>query len=161
MKLFGCLLIILLFAGFTRSGAQGFCPVNFNGEVLHQLQADPSLYYGRMLACNGEIVRMEQGTKGLPYFLLRLDKGGEIWVSAQAEGGFEGIGSRVRVLGFFEKAAAGYKPPNVHKDPYHLVAIAQMHPETGDMIMQSGQEKIVQQWLDGKIPDPGKRKWQH
>lgn len=160
MRIIFWTILFFLTGGLRESMAQGFCPVNFNGEVLAGMQADPALHYGKMLACNGEILKMERANKGMPYFQLKLDKGGEIWISAQVEGGFEQIGKKVRVLGFFEKAAAGYKPPNVNNDPYHLVSIALLEVDSGEMMMQSGQEKIVQQWLDGKIPDPGKRKWQ-
>ncbi len=161
MKYFIGVLTYLIFAAGMQAPAQGYCPVNLNGEVLNGMRQDPVMYYGKMLACNGEVLKIERGSKGLPYYQLKLEKGGDIWISGQVEGGFEQIGAKIRVLGFFEKAAAGYKPSGVNSEPFHLVGIALLDLKTGELMMQPGQEKIVQQWLDGVIPDPGKRKWEN
>jgi hypothetical protein len=150
--------IVFLFAQATSLNGQNYCPVNFDGNVLNSIKAESYLSYGKIFACNGNIIQVEKGYRELPYFLLQLDNGGTIWVSGQLHSGFEVSGARVRVMGFLEKAAAYYKPPKVNKDPYHLVAIVLMDISTRQLAMRPGQERLVQEWIDGKIPDPGKTK---
>jgi hypothetical protein len=148
-------------AFFIPGQAQKYCPVNFTADLLSILREVPSAYYGKILACEGLILRVEKGYKDQPYFQLRLQASEEtIWVSGQVESGYEKVGTLVKVLGFFEKAAAGYKPEKVHKDDYHLVGVAILDVVQRQMYMQSGQEGIVQQWLDGQIPVAVKKRGQ-
>jgi hypothetical protein len=141
--------------------AQNYCPVNFTADLLSTMREVPSAYYGKILACEGLILRVEKGYKDQPYFELRLKSSEEtIWVSGQVESGYEKVGTLVKVLGFFEKAAAGYKPEKVHKDNYHLVGVAILDVVQRQMYMQSGQEGIVQQWLNGQIPVAVKKRGQ-
>lgn len=149
---------LLLFINTGALFAQNYCPVNFDGNVLKNIQAEPYNWYGKIFACNGNIIQVEKGYRDLPYFQVNLDQGGTIWVSGQLHSGFEVLGARVRVMGFLEKAAAYYKPPKVNKDPYHLVSIVIMDLSTRQMAMRPGQERLIQEWIDGKIPEPGKAK---
>jgi hypothetical protein len=150
-------MLVLLVSGSLLFG-QNYCPVNFDGNVLNSIKAEPFNSYGKIFACNGTIIQVEKGYRDLPYFLIELDYGGTLWVSCQLHSGFETVGTKVRVMGFLEKAAAFYKPPKVNKDPYHLVTIVLMNLKTREMAMRPGQERLVQEWIDGKIPDPGKAK---
>lgn len=146
---------------FKPGHAQNYCPVNFTADLLNILREVPSAYYGKILACEGMILRVEKGYKDQPYFQLRLKASEQtIWVSGQVESGYEKVGTLVKVLGFFEKAAAGYKPEKVHKDDYHLVGVAILDVGLRQMYMQSGQEGIVQQWLNGQIPVAVKKRGQ-
>jgi hypothetical protein len=161
MRFIYCFFLFTSLIFFKPVNAQNYCPVNFTAELLSVMREVPSAYYGKILACEGQILRVEKGYKDQPYFELRLKSSEQtIWVSGQVESGYEKVGTLVKVLGFFEKAAAGYKPEKVHKDVYHLVGVAILDVVVGQMYMQSGQEGIVQQWLNGQIPVAVKKRGQ-
>jgi hypothetical protein len=153
--------LIIGLASSSLGYAQRYCPVNLTADSLSIMQDAPAAYYGKILACEGMILRVEKGYKDQPYFQLKLKASEKtIWVSGQVESGYENVGTSVKVLGMFEKAAAGYKPEKLHKDAYHLVGVAILDVVKRQMYMQSGQEGIVQQWLNGQIPVAVKKRGQ-
>jgi hypothetical protein len=157
-----CGIWVALFLGvMTVQGyAQKHCPVNFTSQTLADIQRNPDDWYGKIAACNGTIEQVVPGYNKKPYYLIALNDGGKLWVSGQVESGYETIGSNIRVLGFFEKTVRQYMPAKVNRDGYHLIAFVIYDLDQNQLAMRPGQESIVQQWLDGKIPNPGKRPWQ-
>ncbi len=161
MKKFGVGWLVFFFGMIAVQGfAQKHCPVNFTSQTLSEIQGDPSSWFGKIAACNGTIEQVVPGYRNKPYYLVALNNGGTIWVSGQVESGYETVGAKIRVLGFFEKTVRQYMPAKVNRDGYHLIAFVIYDLEQNQLAMRPGQEAIVQQWLDGKIPNPGKRPWQ-
>ncbi|MCU0374833.1 MAG: hypothetical protein MUF24_05950 [Chitinophagaceae bacterium] len=140
--------------------AQHHCPVNFNGQGLDSLRSNPRSWLGKMMAVNGVIKQVEKGYEGKPYFNIGLEGGGELWISGQVTLDGAAVGSKVRVLGFFERTKRAYMPPRVNDDGFHLISFVIYDLDRHQMIMRPGQEDIVQEWIDGRIPMPGKRIWE-
>lgn len=140
--------------------AQKHCPVNFDGITLQKAIQEPDAWFGKIMAINGRIKQVASGYLGKPYFLIEVEKGGELWISGQVKDKSVAEGTHVRLMGYFEKTVRQYMPPKVNRDGYHLIAFVVYDLDQGMMAMRPGQEALVQEWLDGKIPNPGKRSWQ-
>jgi hypothetical protein len=154
---------MLVLAVFFSFGlwAQHHCPVNFDGRILDSLlRSNPRSWLGKMMAVNGIIKQVEKGYEGKPYFSLELEGGGTLWISGQVQLDGSTVGSKVRVLGFFERTKRAYMPAKVNRDGFHLISFVIYDLDKQQMIMRPGQEDIVQEWIDGRIPQPRKRIWE-
>lgn len=140
--------------------AQKHCPVNFDGISLKNAVAEPEAWFGKIMAINGKIKQVVAGYQGKPYFLIEVEKGGELWISGQVKDKCISPDTNVRLMGYFEKTVRQYMPAKVNRDGYHLIAFVVYDLDQNMLAMRPGQEALVQQWLDGKIPNPGKRNWE-
>jgi hypothetical protein len=135
-----------------------YCPVNLDGQILKTLDAAPYAFFGKVYACNGEILQVINWYNNLPYYQLLLDNGGTIWVSGQLTTGFEEKGNKVRVLGYFDKAPPRFKPSKVNPDAYHLLGFAVLNLSNRQIVIKPGKEALAQEWVNGKVPEPEKSK---
>lgn len=155
---------ILISCGFVfclyafQVAERNYCPVNLDGQILKTLDAAPYEFFGNVYACNGEILQVVSWYNNLPYYQLKLDKGGTIWVSGQLTTGFEVTGNKVRVLGTFDKAPPRFKPSKVNPDAYHLLGFAVLNLNNRQIVIKPGKELLAQEWVNGKVPEVDKRK---
>lgn len=151
------ILICYSLAGFQNI-KNNYCPVNLDGKLLKTLDASPHSYFGNIYACNGEVLQVVIWYNNWPYYQLRLENGARLWVSGQFNTGLEVVGAKLRVLGYFEKAPARFKPEKTNPDSYHLLGFAILNTDNRQFVVKPGKESLAQQWLDGKVPVAEKSK---
>ena len=149
VKTFGFTILVLL-SVFTNSIAQKSCPLNFNGQTLKTAKAALNSWDGKIIACDVEVIQVEKSYQNKPYCRVKLDDDGELWMGSLIISGFENIGAKLRVLGYFVKTENTLDKFN--KDGFHLLAFAIIDLSTKKMAMLPGKEYQIREWLNGSVP---------
>lgn len=66
--------------------------------------------------------------------------------------GYEKIGAKLRLLGYFSKVEVDDIGNKYNKDGYHILAFVVIDLATKQIAMLTGADKQVQEWIDGKVP---------
>jgi hypothetical protein len=143
--------IVLLFS-IADIKAQNACPLNFGDKQLEKGKLDIKKWNGEIVACDVEVLQVEKGYMDKPYYKVKLEDGGQFWVGGLVTSGYEKIGAKLRLLGYFslvEKDDIGKK---FNKDGFHILAFVVIDLATKQMAMLPGSDKQVKEWMNGTVP---------
>lgn len=143
--------IVLLFT-ITNIKAQNACPINFENKQLKIAEHNIKNWNGKIIACNVEVIQVEKGYIDKPYYKVKLEDGGQFWVGSLVTSGYEKIGAKLRLLGYFSKVEKEDIGNKFNKDDFHILAFVVIDLSTKQMSMLPGAEKQVEEWINGKIP---------
>jgi hypothetical protein len=134
------------------SNVQSF-PINFSNKDIKKYKK----WEGKIVALEGIIERLEISPRNTPYYKLKVaDK--SIWIFSMINSGFEKIGKRVRVVGYFLKKdkTDSQSENQFHTDGYHILAFGIVNVSTKQLAYFPGSEGQMKQWINGQIPSSGK-----
>ncbi len=143
---------MVLVLSIAENKAQNACPVNFGNKQLETAKLDTKKWNGEIVACDIEVIQVEKGYLDKPYYKVRFEDGGQCWVGGLVTSGFEKVGSKLRILGYFsllEKDDIGNK---FNIDGFHILAFVVINLATKQMAMLPGSDKQVKEWMNGTVP---------
>lgn len=151
---FYCLLATIVTAGNSfYAHAQDPCPTNFDGSTLATAKRNIQAWDNKIVAFDIEVVDVQKGYQGAPYFLGRLDNGKTIWIGTLVVTGAIKKGASLRVLGYFKPLMQNDDMADINKEGYHVMAIAVKDNNTGTVGIWPRENARVQTWFDGSIPE--------
>lgn len=142
----------MLLCSITDIKAQNAFPLNFGDKQLGAAKLDLKKWNGEIIACDVEVIQVEKGYVDKPYYKVKLENGGQFWVGGLVTSGYEKIGAKLRLLGYFslvEKDDIGKK---FNKDGFHILAFVVIDLATKQMAMLPGSDIQVKEWMNGKVP---------
>lgn len=151
IKLLRIAFIIIVFS-FFKLNSQNACPVNFDGKILKVAKNDIPSWNGKIIACNGEIIEIKNGYQNKPYFKVKLENEGQIWVGSLIISGYEKEGAKLRILGYFTGTENDSLALRFNKDGYHILAFTLIDLTTKKMATAPGAELQVKEWIGGAVP---------
>lgn len=144
--------IILLLFSLMNSKAQNVCPVNFENQHLENAKKDIDKWNGEIVACDVEVIQIEKGYQDKPYCKVKLEGGGQFWVGFLIKSGYEKVGVKLRILGYFSKIEKDTLANKFNKDKFHVLAFVVIDLATKQMAMLPGSDKQVKEWINGNVP---------
>ena len=143
--------IVLSFA-ISDVKAQNACPVNFGTIQLDSAKSDVKSWNGKIIACNVEVIQVEMGYLDKPYYKVKLENGGQLWVGSLVKSGYEKPGSKLRLLGYFSSVENDSIANKFNNDDFHILAFIIIDLMTKQMALLPGSEKQVKEWISGTVP---------
>jgi hypothetical protein len=157
LRTFGLIISVLIFS-LANLRAQSACPVNFIGKTLVTAKSDIDNWNGKIIACEVEVVQVEKGYVEKPYYKVKFEDSGQIWVGGLVTSGYEKVGTKLRLLGYFSKVENDDSALKFNKDGFHLLAFVVVDLATKQMSISTmpGAKEAAQEWINGSIPKGGK-----
>ena len=142
---------VLLFS-MTNIKAQNACPLNFGDKQLEKAKRDIKSWNGEIVACDVEVIQVEKGYIDKPYYKVKLEDGGQFWVGGLVTSGYEKIGAKLRLLGYFSKVEKDDISNKYNKDGFHILAFVVIDVATKQMAILPGSDKQLKEWMNGSVP---------
>ena len=136
---------------------QNACPVNFGHKNLIEAQKNIKAWSGRIVAFNAKVLEVENGYQDKPYYKVEMDDGGQLWVGTLLTSGYEVIGKKLRILGYFSEVGNDEIALKYNKNNFHILAFAVIDLESKQMSVFPGAKRDVADWVEGKMPMAHKR----
>ncbi len=127
-------------------------PTNFSDKDINKLNK----WNGKIVAFDGEVIRLEKSKRNTPYYELRLNNN-KIWIVSMINSGFEKIGNKVRVVGYLveiDKSDNKFER-QYHNNDYHVLVFGVVDLKTKQLSYFPGSEAQMKQWINGQIPTSG------
>ena len=127
-------------------------PTNFNQETLKKAKEDLISYYGKTIAFDAEIVKINKSDPNKIFLKVRFQDGQTIWVGDMANSDFEIVGNKVRFLGYFIMADKN-SDEEYNQSGYLVVSFSSVELTSNKLAMYPGSEKQIHAWVNGKVPE--------
>jgi len=132
--------------------AQNAFPLNFGDKQLETAKLEIKKWNGEIVACDVEVMQVEKGYIDKPYYKVKLENGGQFWVGGLVTSGYEKIGAKLRLLGYFSLVEKNDIGKKFNKDGFHILAFVVIDLATKQMAMLPGSDKQVKEWMNGTFP---------
>ena len=99
-----------------------------------------------------EVLEVKKAYEDKLYYKVKLEEGSQFWVGLTFINGFEKVGAKLRLLGYFAKIDKNDISNKYHNDGFHMLAFAEVDIIEKKMLMDKDSKKQVEEWLRGTIP---------
>ncbi|MGL1889399.1 MAG: hypothetical protein OCD76_22985 [Reichenbachiella sp.] len=136
----------------SASSAQNPCPTNFVTNDLKKVKKNLDKWNGQIVAFNAMVEEVQKGYQDKPYYSVKLEGGGQIWIASLVTSGYETKGSILKILGYVGKTGNDELAVKYNKSGFHVLALSVIDMTTKQLSMVPGSELQVKDWMNGQIP---------
>lgn len=129
------------------------CPRNLDGKAYLDLKKSIKKDFNKTVSFDAEVVTVEKGYNGFPYFKVKLDNGQPLWISSMMSNINAVVGQKLRILGYLTLVqsddAIGM---TYNKNGVEVRAFAILDTQTKKLNYADVFEREALLWKSGTIP---------